>query len=1331
MKRWNRKGKSESGIALVITLIMLAIVTLMAIVFLAMTRRERASVQVMQDISTAQYMADAALERAKAQAIAQMAVAGSKLSYDLFVSTNFISPVGFTPQGGNRTPNPTNVSYVYANGQRVAGDDLLQVIANLQYDARVPVFITTNDNPNLAKDFRFFLDFDRSRTFETNGILAEIDFRGLALTDGNGMVVSNRFVGDPEWLGVLERPDLPHSETNRFVGRVAYIALPSGKTLSLNNIHNQANLNAPADVSSARIPHGFARSQGYGSWELNLAAFLRELNTNNAAWNSNTYFLSAVGDVPRGAAFDDAKALLSFRYNGTRNNLLPATALFNGAEPQFRFDGIDNYSDGPFVDAQGIPTLFNPNVDTDNPALPWPGSPTTNALFDVQELFTLGSYSTETIAFTNRLKQAMVTRPGKQSSYDRYTYYRMLSQMGVDATPFLKGKLHLNYQNEIGQVSTNLVPWTNAVEFFTKAADLMIKTSIVKNIIPLNYQGLPVQQGQQIVSLYTNYVIGDTPVRPDISVTNIQLYSSQNAQFPYLPGNEYSASVHRILQVAANIWDNMTNRWAGLPGERNRRDALPTTFRPLFTKTGTNLFISGFTEVIDASILTLRTATNEWMDLGTFATNSTIQPGLYTNTIVYGQPWVIGAKKGHPNFNELSVESDVQITRRLELAKSNASGPVTDTNVLYSINVNNIWGIEAWNSYLTNYSRNIRVFADIASTIVLSNNFGASTTQVRYANNYASATFDTNSWAGTAPGIGQFVPGNFKVPIYTHQPMLVNAAWLTNNPFLTNYPGNQAVFLNLHQAPRLQLYTTNRVRYWMVDMAQNKVIDFVTLDRISTKVDLEGLLASTNSPATDQFSANVAMTERMLWDPLELGVGANRLTVGMTNQVAVSMGDPRVYENLWRSYTANPASKNMEVDKFRNFLGLPPLFNWPQGAPRDGSTRAQTPFTPSRRFYVRFSWGADDPLVHYTATDMQPRQPVPQLLSVASPIPIDRTTGLSGNLGRLNERYRPWGGGQTEPSATNAFRLSLKDPGMWGSDFWDFPINRRTNDYFRFPSIGWLGQVHRGSPWQTIYLKSAIEDPANWIKERGTLGTHPIRDWRFLDVFTVAPNEAAASGLLSVNQTNRAAWSAVLSGLPQVVITNNREIADDNPPQYALQLIEPATANLQAIVDSINQYRATSTLRTNWVATNNTYLAQVFTNGVFESLGHVLGAPGLSTYSPYLWQATNNVANWQARIDNHARYAWTDEIVEQIPMQILSLLQKDEPRFTVYAFGQSLAPAPRSIVTSADFYNIVTNYQVTGEVITKTTFRVEGELDNPADPLRTVVESYRVLPPPE
>ena len=47
----------------------------------------------------------------------------------------------------------------------------------------------------------------------------------------------------------------------------------------------------------------------------------------------------------------------------------------------------------------------------------------------------------------------------------------------------------------------------------------------------------------------------------------------------------------------------------------------------------------------------------------------------------------------------------------------------------------------------------------------------------------------------------------------------------------------------------------------------------------------------------------------------------------------------------------------------------------------------------------------------------------------------------------------------------NAYNLALKDPLVWQSDDWDFPNGQTLNS-------DWLGQVHRGTPWQTIYFES-------------------------------------------------------------------------------------------------------------------------------------------------------------------------------------------------------------------------------------------------------------------
>ena len=53
----------------------------------------------------------------------------------------------------------------------------------------------------------------------------------------------------------------------------------------------------------------------------------------------------------------------------------------------------------------------------------------------------------------------------------------------------------------------------------------------------------------------------------------------------------------------------------------------------------------------------------------------------------------------------------------------------------------------------------------------------------------------------------------------------------------------------------------------------------------------------------------------------------------------------------------------------------------------------------------------------------------------------------------------------------------------------------------------------------------------------------PTNDWHILDLFTAALSDNATRGQLSINQTNLAAWSAVLSG---VVVLTNTPMLDPN-----------------------------------------------------------------------------------------------------------------------------------------------------------------------------------------
>ena len=139
----NRKSsivnhQSRGGFALVITLILLSVTLIMAVAFLAISRRERGSVTTTTDSATARYAADAALANAEAQIMSSVLATTNPYINNLLVSTNFINRNGFDSTAA--TPNPTNVNYDYlANGGAYTVPDFLQNVANLQFLPRVPV----------------------------------------------------------------------------------------------------------------------------------------------------------------------------------------------------------------------------------------------------------------------------------------------------------------------------------------------------------------------------------------------------------------------------------------------------------------------------------------------------------------------------------------------------------------------------------------------------------------------------------------------------------------------------------------------------------------------------------------------------------------------------------------------------------------------------------------------------------------------------------------------------------------------------------------------------------------------------------------------------------------------------------------------------------------------------------------------------------------------------------------------------------------------------------------------------------------------------------------
>ena len=151
---------SQRGVALIITLILLSVVTFMAITFLALSRRERSAVSTVTDTASARLAADAALAYAEGQIMANALSTTNPFNFGLLVSTNYINTNGFV----SGVSSFNNVNYQYANGNSLNQNDFLQNLTNLWYSPRPPVFIPTNSAG--ANDFRFYLDLNRNGQFE-------------------------------------------------------------------------------------------------------------------------------------------------------------------------------------------------------------------------------------------------------------------------------------------------------------------------------------------------------------------------------------------------------------------------------------------------------------------------------------------------------------------------------------------------------------------------------------------------------------------------------------------------------------------------------------------------------------------------------------------------------------------------------------------------------------------------------------------------------------------------------------------------------------------------------------------------------------------------------------------------------------------------------------------------------------------------------------------------------------------------------------------------------------------------------------------------------------
>jgi hypothetical protein len=1400
------------GIALVITLIMLSVVTITAVAFLAVSRRERNAVASTSDQIDARNIADAGLARARAEVAARLVAAQDIHALSFLVSTNFINPYlkpGFLSYADRTDFNQlTNVNYYKDPANQISYDlgrtaDLAnyeRMLANLFYDPRPPVFVETNRSRFARPDFRFYLDLNRNGRYESNGWVWPTDRNGRT----NGFA-PQFMVGDPEWIGVLQHPDAPHSGTNPFVGRYAYVIVPDSQTLDLNSAFNATKANH--GVSDAPGSSAFFRNQGVGAWELNLAAFLSDLNTN--IWGPRYVPLYAFQtNITRGSSglsFDDAGRILRYRLPQSPRRLAAVNAFFyrqsGVADPSLSIrmgnDGVDLYSDGPVVQTPAE-IIRGAGPDNDNPGSPWPGADATNYFTDINELYS------STLGLAPKLTGVWptngTTRTSSLSTYDNYTYYRLLGQLGVDGADgrfetgvhpaysapgnpygfYRRAKLNLNYAMDYpnGGDPTNaevvsrvgVRDWS-PVGWMTNAANRLLLSEFPA--------GLPMQvtDGQGNV----------VRVNPGIPLFGFERVRGRGLN--YITNHTYTAEIHRQLQLAANIFDYTSNRLVrgiGYPYP-------PTIYRPVIYHNASSpatFRLAGFTEVTSTNDINARW----WLpndpvlvrQTPVYNSSTDLPSGNQAQALnVFGIPWVVGAKKGLPSFNEGFWQTALQVTRRLIFTKpttrsflSGAETPFAGANgegfrtfAQYLINLTNTIGVEAWNSYSNAYPRPVTVFATnyhqfalrtgdpTNGPVLISTNYPVPAGVVRVA---------ANQWKGN-----QFVsPLNTNIVYnFIYDP----TSGRIFSPFFSNNVASTVSTL----LPSISIAVTNSMVFTIVDDLTGRFLDVVTLQSRIFETNLFSNLGPTNNtpvirvpgvgtPGSGGLGTQLDMPN--FWYPTAAGAYG---TLGIENQFLVSVGARQPQAGLWVDALGGPApsqDRTNSIDGLNYFLyGRFPPGVAPNSATADRIRRSfgnitvvQAGFNPSPTIFLTDRRMANDPLVHYTMDDLRPGYALAAPSShtghyVAADGTIVPLRGAGGTGAQLDPRsftnqiglrfpkpvqaYAPWGrepndglnaqvgnqrpgAGGAIPGNATGYDMMFKDPQIISSDAWRFPTNspaeRNGTPDRKYANIGELGQVHRGTPWQTVYWKSGIpavgqaSDSLNalksWYGWNHSPWNHPTNDWKLADLFTTALNDNAARGLMGAGQTNLAAWSALLGG---VAVFDNRSNPRTTPQ---LRYLEPGSPEVVGIVAGY----------TNKAGVIVPGVVQTMTNQIFAPGGHppglasVFATPAL-TQPPFLdIPHATDVANWQSHTN------LTDELIERIPQQVLSLMRSDEPRVTIYSFGQTLKPALNSLVTKpGPFYGMATNYQITGDYATKTVIRFDGYTNN----LAPVVEEHRVLFP--
>jgi hypothetical protein len=546
--------------------------------------------------------------------------------------------------------------------------------------------------------------------------------------------------------------------------------------------------------------------------------------------------------------------------------------------------------------------------------------------------------------------------------------------------------------------------------FFTGTADPMIRYSTA-------------QWCAQDFSDYTNNFGALTT--NSFAINNIPVFI--NGVFVYSP------AVNRLLQLAANVYDATTN------------SLYPSVFCPLFSSDGTgDVYITGYTNVVPFS----DGATDVQLSAPTDIAALAALPSFTNLTInVYGVPWIIGAKKGLPNFNEFSMINTLSVKRRLMMTRPTTNSATSvnlaafHTNQMYIMNLSSSLGIELWNSYINNYPDPVLIaYRENASLTITNDEAGfegdVGSQPLMFSTNQE---WILNNWPGTGTAwlAGNPNASSFVIPLNTSIILMTNAIYRSRFANLTpgtvppslmapcfvstNYLGGLGwpVLYETNTPgfpfPQFGLLLTNRLQVFILDLDSSglyHVIDYVQFAGPNSAINVNNNLADLDN-AGNNFGTGI-------WDTnFTPGSAApNGLTYGIKNQIAVSKnGSPPAEDGVWVSDAQGVPYNGTIAQQQAYFLAffLPGNKSVVPVAATNLQLAVQAPYSPTRYVVQYFTWQANDPLVHYLASDINDSfaasaaaVPRPGVSYYNAGQTIQPLTGL--NLGLLNDRYAPWGG---------------------------------------------------------------------------------------------------------------------------------------------------------------------------------------------------------------------------------------------------------------------------------------------------------------------------------